>query len=162
LRSSSWTDRFPFLADLAALEGAVLHALLCDVSPRCAAADQLTFSGTLSLLDCRYAVVSLWRGRPALPRTKPATRRQRLAVSRNSNGVQMESLSQGEWSLLTELQAGRTLETACCQLAALERVPTPAAVCHWFERWVADGVIVDFPAAVSTRSVSVVPEEMAG
>jgi uncharacterized protein (UPF0276 family) len=158
LHSSSWTDRFPFLPDLAALEAAVLRSLLSDLAAGLRLVQTssqpaaVTLSGTLSLLDCRYAVVSLWRGRhrPSPPGSPPATRRQRLAVFRTTGGVGIQRLSLGEWSLLTELRAGRTLEAACCQLEALERVPTPAVVCRWFERWMTAGMIVGLPA-VSRR-----------
>jgi hypothetical protein len=142
--------RLPFLADLAALEWAALRTLFIDrlppPPPEALAAlgpkARLRLDPTVRLLSTRWPVDVLWenRTRPTEEKERTAMRpkARRLLVWRDATWARVRPLEEGEFRVLEELAAGKTLERA---LRAAGAHATPSTVGGWFTRWTADGVV---------------------
>lgn len=139
--------RFPYLAELAALERAALVALFTDRAPagdlaRLGPAARLTLDPTVRLLQTRWAVDRLWQNRGRAdgqgPRRLAAPSPRRLLLWRNDDWAQVRALDEAEWMILERISAGRPLGAA---LKGLEKKTAPAVLRGCFARWTADGVL---------------------
>jgi hypothetical protein len=149
LKTHASARRLPFLPDLAALEWAVLQALLTDRLPPLDPAAlsavseddwpraRLTLDATVTLLDLSWPVERLWRSarRGNKVRAPAKAVPQFLLVWRHDDGSQVRVLPRLEFSALLKIAQGQSLGDICNALPA--GIPLQA----WFAAWTRDGVL---------------------
>jgi hypothetical protein len=145
-RLQDWLRRAreePALADLAALEWAVLHAFDAPDAPALTVARfegipaeqwpglRLTLHPSVSLLALETNAREIWlavrRGDP-LPALQPT--KERLVVWRGENGPQVEGVGAGGYALVAAFVKGSSFASACetlAELADADDVPRLAA-----------------------------------
>ncbi len=153
LTGHRFSRRWPFLADLARLERAVLVALLTDrlppldpsvvarLRPEAWGRSRLVFDPTARLLRSKWPLARLWRSRDK-PADAPGWRLRRervgrLLVWRAPSWVRVRELPYAEGVLLERALAGYSLAA----IVSAEPSTRPAAVRRWFSRWMRDGLI---------------------
>jgi hypothetical protein len=167
LRNDPLTDRFPFLADLAALEWAVARAFHAydqtplDPAPLAAWTDEqwqeaiLQFQPSVALVGSPWPIRELWEARATPTEAINIDLRDRpdhVLVRRAGFGVHCESLRDDEAEALTALLAGKTLGEVCEGL--MRRSGDPSAVSTWFARWMSQRLIIGCTVARAGRSVA--------
>lgn len=157
LKDHPFQRELPFLADLARLDRAVFESLystrLGPFDPETinnAPAEawsnaRLILDPTVRLLDLGWPVEPFWRRQEcAHDKRAPVPRRpqrQCLLVFRDDEWVRVEPLSAAAWTVLVELQCGKSLEQACAAAQAARLRVRPAQLSAWFARWTASGVV---------------------
>jgi len=163
LRSHPIGRGSPYLAELAALEWAVLESLY---SPRLPPFDPRAFASasepdwarariildpTVRLLAFRWPVERLWQARDLPERQGPRALKRaaktRLLLYRDDAWVRVVRLGEAPWRVLRELARGRPLSAACASAQAARLRAGPAELRNWFAQWTASGVVkrIEFP-----------------
>ena len=138
----------PFIADLAALERAVLRSLLTDrglaldgsrlqqVSESQWTTARVALQPSVALLRTAWAVDLLRDSEAAGATLSPPCQRW-LVVARGPGGVEVRPVEAEEWSALVALADGETLGDVCGRLesAGLDA----ELVSRWFATWVRSG-----------------------
>jgi hypothetical protein len=149
------TARLPWLADLAALEWAVLEAFftdrapaldparLAEIPPEAWAEARLRLDPTCRLLAVRWAVDGTWR-----TGAEPAREAAHLLVHRAGGCVTVERLEPAAARLLGLVAEGLPLGRAINALDAEGAERDFPPVNEWFQDWVRAGVIreVEWPS----------------
>lgn len=146
--------RLPYLAELAALERAVVVSLLVDrlapfdpaaiaaLSPAAWMRAKITLDPTVQLFDFSWPVERLWRRREQ-PTAGGASRlrvarRQRLLLFRDDAWICLREISAPEFQTLAAFRDGATFGKI------FKKPPTgasPARIRSWFSRWAGEGVV---------------------
>ena len=171
LAASSWSERLPFLPDLARLEWAVCLAFHAQERPPCdlrrlaAAAPEawarvrVVFQPSVAVVSSRWPILDIWAVRqepPGAINIALEGRPQDVLVCRRELQVRCEALEHGQALVLEPLLAGQPLGQALEALQGAEgREESPVAA--WFAGWATRGLIaeLDLPLAPSTGCATI-------
>ena len=156
LPTSPFTQRLPFLPDLARLEWLVSEAFhACEQPPfdpthlslgslKDWNAIQLVFQPSVGLVASMWPILDIWEARNHPRGTIDidlVNRPQRVLVFRRDVQVRCELVDERQHLLLEGLLAGRSLGLVCGALASHARDES-LPVAEWFARWTGRGLII--------------------
>ena len=155
LAGSPWSQRLPFLPDLAQLEWFVCQAFHAFDQPPVDLAPlsglslaqwervRAIFQPSVSLVASSWPIRDIWASRVQPRHTlnlDVINRPQRVLVHREGMTVTCELLEEGPHRVLERLLAGDDLGAACVVLARIEGTERFQAS-EWFARWARHGLI---------------------
>jgi len=165
LKTSQLAKTFPYLSDLARLEWLVSQAFhsfekspfrpedLASLPPEGLEDLGLIFQPSVALVSSFWPIFELWSARQGdLDNVKKDRLKhpEHILVGRRGLQIRVELLDEDQFRLLTALLSGKTLGTACEELAEISGEET-LPITEWFSRWVQDGLLVACRLMEGTR-----------